>query len=140
MRVLEVEEPDHESMSRVLAWKGHRNGPDRLFVQRVLFGFRVRLGTKDRVHVDYCCGDRPEVLETTYAAVRKFIEQGGDWRDLPRQDVKPLWNDLRCWGTLLAACGIPESQRQALFKRHPADRMDALDPTGAVLGFGAKRR
>jgi hypothetical protein len=112
---------------------GRRPGPTRLVVRQVLFGYRVRAEDEDQVWLDYCCGDEPGVIELIFALTRRALG-ARQANDMPRQVVKPVWNDRRFLVQLAEAAGEPPSTVLAAFAAYPPDRMDALDEHGRLVG------
>lgn len=74
------------------------DGRIEIGVYTVMFGYRVRAGFVGDFfcHLDYCCGDKQEMVEYIYSGVKAILENTtGDkpFSKFPHQNIKPFFND-----------------------------------------------
>lgn len=73
-------------------------------IHMVIYGWRIRAGYigSDFCNLDYCCGNNPNMVVMMLSIVKSILEKHNcDFKVFPRQDRKPMLNDMDCFGKLL---------------------------------------
>lgn len=101
---------------------------EKVWVRKYMFGYRIQVSNPDPdggFEADYCCGMETYVIGLVSMMAQVALQNGHHASDLPRQVVKPIWNDQPCFQALAVMAGCTKEEIQAFFKSYPTDRMDA---------------
>lgn len=100
---------------------------EKVWIRKYLFGFRVQVGDpgKETLTADYCCGTEQYVIGLVSMMVQLALRRSVHGKDLPRQVVKPIWNDQVCFQQLAFLAGCTKEEVAAFFASYPPDRHDA---------------
>lgn len=82
-----------------------------LGIYPVIFGWRIHAGYIGDFyyHIDYCCGDKKDMVEFLLSVVKNILEKNNyDFKVLPNQNIKPVFNDRECFPNLIELAGTFE--------------------------------
>jgi hypothetical protein len=82
------------------------DGKLEIGVWPVIYGYRVRAGHvgDQYCHIDYCAGDQISAIQEIYSMVMGILSSGKTFKDFPRQQTKPMYNDPECTIQLWELC------------------------------------
>ena len=84
------------------------DGNVELGISMVMFGWRIHAGKTGYgcYEIDYCCGAEQSTIEMMLSMIKNILEKTNcDWRQMPIQNTKPIFNDPQCLVELIELSG-----------------------------------
>lgn len=83
-----------------------------MFIYPVMFGYRVRIGYVENVgalEYDYCAGAEQKNVQLLFSILKTILENMTETEfescEFPWQERKPVFNDIKCFTSLLEMAG-----------------------------------